>query len=38
MTSMQATTGSSKAAKFAGANPLGPMTDPFAGMVRDEQT
>jgi hypothetical protein len=32
---MQATTGSSKAAKFAGANPLGPsMVDPVAGTVR----
>jgi hypothetical protein len=38
MTSMQATTGSCKAAKFAGANPLGPMVDPFARMVSKHTT
>jgi len=33
MTSYQASAGSGKAAKFVAANPLGPMADPFAGMV-----
>ena len=34
MPSYQDSAGSSKAAKFAAANPLGPMADPFAGLVR----
>ena len=34
MPSHQMSAGSGKAAKFVAANPLGPMADPFAGMVR----
>lgn len=34
MASLQAPNGTSKAAKFQAANPLGPMADPFAGLVR----
>lgn len=30
--------GNSKAAKFAAANPLGPMADPFSGLGNDENT
>lgn len=37
MTSLQNGAGSSKAAKFVQANPLGPMADPFAGMGDDEK-
>ena len=33
MPSFQNSAGSGKAAKFVDANPLGPMADPFAGMV-----
>ena len=33
MPSLQNSAGSGKAAKFVQANPLGPMADPFAGMV-----
>jgi len=34
MPSNQMSAGSGKAAKFVAANPLAPMADPFAGMVR----
>lgn len=34
MTSLQNSAGAGKAAKFVQANPLAPMADPFAGMVR----
>jgi len=34
MPSNQESAGAGKAAKFVAANPLGPMADPFAGMVR----
>jgi hypothetical protein len=34
MPSHQNPTGNSKAAKFVAANPLAPLADPFAGMVR----
>lgn len=37
MTSLQASAGGSKAAKFQAANPLGPMADPFAGLNDDQQ-
>ena len=33
MPSNQESAGGGKAAKFVAANPLGPMADPFAGMV-----
>ena len=33
MPSNQESAGAGKAAKFVAANPLGPMADPFAGMV-----
>ena len=33
MTSMQAPTGTSKSAKFQTVNPLGPLANPFAGLV-----
>ena len=33
MSTYQNSAGSGKAAKFIQANPLGPMADPFAGMV-----
>eukprot|EP00568_Trieres_chinensis_P014746 CAMPEP_0183324096 /NCGR_PEP_ID=MMETSP0160_2-20130417/76117_1 /TAXON_ID=2839 ORGANISM="Odontella Sinensis, Strain Grunow 1884" /NCGR_SAMPLE_ID=MMETSP0160_2 /ASSEMBLY_ACC=CAM_ASM_000250 /LENGTH=285 /DNA_ID=CAMNT_0025491611 /DNA_START=47 /DNA_END=900 /DNA_ORIENTATION=+ len=36
-TSGQAPAGASKAAKFAAANPLGPMADPFAGLDDDQK-
>ena len=35
MTSNQMSAGAGKAAKFVAANPLGPMADPFAGMVSE---
>jgi len=37
-TSNQNPVGNSKAAKFAAANPLGPMADPFSGLGNDENT
>jgi len=37
-TSNQNPIGNSKAAKFAAANPLGPMADPFSGLGNDENT
>ena len=35
MPSFQQSAGAGKAAKFVAANPLGPMADPFAGLVRE---
>lgn len=35
MPSLQNSAGAGKAAKFISANPLGPMANPFDGLVRD---
>jgi hypothetical protein len=35
MPSLQNSAGAGKAAKFQAANPLGPMANPFEGMVRN---